>query len=160
MIRVFFYPEFTRYVLFTEQVLAYMYSHAQRRLWQKEAGGEIFSSAPDAAGLIISSVTGPNPCDHHRRYAWKPDTMASDQDRQTKFATGDHAVGLWHTHPDPSPSPSNQDRQTTLEYLEALQSNRSRYLLAVIGNRNPPTMGVWVAERGQHSNWIKLSECD
>ncbi|TBW36217.1 hypothetical protein E0E54_10070 [Azotobacter chroococcum] len=157
MIRIFFYPDSTRYVLFTEQALAHMYAHAQRWPWQKEAGGEIFSAAPDAAGLVISSAAGPSPLDRRSRYAWNPDTTAADLDRQAEFALDRHAVGLWHTHPVPSPSPSALDRHTTLEYLEAFQGDRSRYLMVIIGNRGtPPAMGVWVATPERHGGWLKL----
>lgn len=160
MIRIFFYPDSTRYVLITEQALAHMYAHVQRWPWQKEAGGEIFSSAADATGLVVSAAAGPNPRDHRSRHAWNPDTEAADRDRQAEFALGRHAVGLWHTHPEPSPSPSALDRQTTLEYLEAFQGDRSRYLMVIVGNRgNPPAMGVWAAAPERHNGWFKLSEC-
>lgn len=160
MIRIFLYPDSTRYVLFTEQALAHMYAHAQHRPWQKEAGGEIFSDAPDSAGLVITSAAGPNPRDRRSRYAWNPDTTAADLDRQTKFDQGRHAVGLWHTHPEPSPTPSTLDRQTTQDYLEAFKGDRSRYLMVIIGNRgSPPALEVWVATLGRHGSWFKLSEC-
>lgn len=88
MIRIFFYPDSTRYVLFTEQALAHMYAHAQRRPWQKEAGGEIFSTEPDATGLVISTAAGPNPRDRRSHCSWNPDTTASDRNRQSEFALG------------------------------------------------------------------------
>jgi integrative and conjugative element protein (TIGR02256 family) len=160
VIRIFFYPDSTRYVLFTEQALVHMYAQAQRRPWQKEAGGEFFSAEPDAAGLVITSAIGPNPRDRRSRHAWNPDTSAADLGRQAEFALGRHAVGLWHTHPEPSPSPSSLDRQTTQEYLEAFQGGRSRYLMVIIGNRgSPPAMGVWVATSEGHGGWLMLSEC-
>lgn len=159
MIRIFFYPDSTRYVLFTEQALAHMYAHAQRRPWQKEAGGEIFSTEPDATGLVISTAAGPNPRDRRSRCSWNPDTTASDRNRQSEFALGRHAVGLWHTHPEPSPSPSYLDRQTIREYLEAFQSDRSRYLMVIIGNHgSPPNMGVWVTTSEGYGGWITLNE--
>lgn len=159
MIRIFFYPDSTRYVLFTEQVLAHMYGQVQRRPWQKEAGGEIFSATPDAIGLVINSAVGPNPRDQRSRNAWNPDTAAADLNRQAEFAQGRHAVGLWHTHPEPSPSPSALDRGTTLEYLEAFQGYRFRYLMVIIGNSgSPPSMGVWVATPARCGGWLKLSE--
>lgn len=160
MNRIFFYPDATRYVLFTEQVLAHMYAYAQRKPWQKEAGGEIFSVTPDATGLVIISAKGPNPRDRRSRYAWNPDTKASDLDRQSEFAQDRHPVGLWHTHPERTPTPSDQDRETTNEYLTSFQDDRSRYLMVIIGNGgNPPAMGVWAATTGQHGGWFKLSEC-
>ncbi|WP_240794561.1 Mov34/MPN/PAD-1 family protein [Azoarcus sp. DD4] len=159
MIRIFFYPDSTRYVLFTEQVLAHMYVHAQRRPWQKEAGGEIFSAAPNATGLVISAAAGPHPRDHRRRHGWIPDAAAADRARHAAFSLGKHAVGLWHTHPEPRPSPSGLDRQTTHEYLETFQDQRSRYLLVIIGNRGTPvSMGVWAASAERQGVWLELTE--
>jgi proteasome lid subunit RPN8/RPN11 len=159
VIRIFFFPDSTRYVLFTEQALTHMYAHTQRWPWQKEAGGEIYAAAPDAAGLAITAATGPNPHDRRSRYSWNPDIRSADMDRQNQFALGRHAVGLWHTHPEPMPTPSGQDRQTTSEYLEAFQGDRGRYLMVVIGNRGtPPAMSVWVSSQVDRLRWLELRE--
>ncbi len=159
MSRFFFYPDNTRYVLFTEQVLTHMYAHAQRRVWQKEAGGEIFSSEPDTGGLIITAATGPNPSDYRRRCSWNPNIKASDRNRQIEFTFNRHAVGLWHTHPENSPSPSGRDQTTTWEYLNAFCGDRSRYLMVIIGNRGKiPGMAVWVASCAPSRDWVQLNE--
>lgn len=159
MNRVFFYPDNSHYVLFTDHVLAHMYKHAQRRLWQKEAGGEIFSSEPDSHGLIISNVMGPSPADQRRRNAWNPDVRASDRIRQVEFEQCRHAVGLWHTHPESTPSPSWRDQKTTWEYLDSFDGDRSRYFMVIIGNRGSvPAMTVWVACGQSSRDWIQLRE--
>ena len=69
-----------------------MYTHAQRRLWHKEAGGELFANDPDAAGLVITTATGPNPRDRRSRCSWNPDTETADQDRQQQFVHGRHVL--------------------------------------------------------------------
>ncbi|WP_446731554.1 Mov34/MPN/PAD-1 family protein [Pseudomonas sp. OTU5201] len=159
MTRIFFYPDNTRYVLFTDQALSYMYAHAQRRPWQKEAGGEIFSSEPHSSGLVINTATGPNPSDYRRRGAWNPDTKASDRNRQIEFTHNRHVVGLWHTHPERFPSPSGRDQKTTWEYLDSFQGDRSRYLMVIIGNQGRiPSMAVWVASYQPRGEWAQLSE--
>lgn len=159
MNRIFFYPDNTRYVLFTEQVLSHMYAHAQRRLWQREAGGEVFSSEPDSSGLVIHTATGPNRADFRRRCAWNPDIKASDRNRQIEFARNRHVVGLWHTHPERYPSPSAQDQKTTWEYLDSFHGDRSRYLMVIIGNNGRvPNMGVWLASFQPSREWIQLCE--
>ena len=96
--RIFFYPDFRRYVLFTTDVLDHMYVHAQRHLWQKEAGGEIYAIDPDARGLIITTATGPNSGDRRGRRFFNHDIEAATRDREWQFTQGRHAVGLWHTH--------------------------------------------------------------
>lgn len=157
--RIFFYPDFRRYVLFTANALDHMYAHAQRRLWHKEAGGEIYSIDSDAHGLIITAATGPNPGDKRGRNSFNPDIEATSRHRQHQFAQGQHAVGLWHTHPETRPSPSGLDRRTTEDYLTAFQGQREHYLTVILGNRgNTPNMAVWSAGRNEWSRWIELEE--
>lgn len=151
-------PGSAHYALFTQPVLDHMYSHAQRKWWQKEAGGEIFSRVPYSTGLVIDSVAGPNPKDRRSRYGWNPDCRSADTDRLNQFQLGLHAVGLWHTHPEPEPKPSAQDCKTTFEYLDSFNKTRSRYLMVIIGNRGaPPAMSVWIALDGEGS-WVQLQE--
>lgn len=157
--RLFFYPDYGRYVLLTAAALEHMYRYMQRRLWQKEAGGEIYAADPDAHGLIITTAAGPNKTDHRTRYSYNPDIEAAMRDRERLFALGRHAVGLWHTHPEACPSSSCQDRQTTEEYLSAFQGDRERYLMVIVGNcGNPPDMRVWATSHDGHITWVELLE--
>lgn len=136
-----------------------MYRHVQRRIWQKEAGGEVYAIDPDAHGLIVTTATGPNRCDRRSRCSYNPDIEAAKRDRDQQFALGMHAVGLWHTHPEPYPNPSGQDRQTTEEYLSAFQGDRERYLMVIVGNRsNPPNINVWSTSQSTRTKWIELVE--
>lgn len=158
-IRLFFYPDFTRYVLFTADALTHMYGHIQCRPWHKEAGGELFANDPNAAGLVVTAAVGPNPGDRRSRRSWNPDTEAANLDRQQQYVLGRHAVGLWHTHPELSPSPSGLDQRTTGDYLAAFHGERARYLMVILGNRGIPTnMTVWVASRESRNTWTELAE--
>jgi proteasome lid subunit RPN8/RPN11 len=157
--RLFFYPDFRHYVLFRADALNHMYAHIQRRLWNKEAGGEIYSINPGAHGQIITAATGPNLSDQRGRHSFNPNIEATSQHRLRQFAHGQHAVGLWHTHPEKWPSPSGRDRQTTEEYLEAFQEQRERYLMVILGNcGDTPNMAVWSAGQHELSQWIELVE--
>jgi integrative and conjugative element protein (TIGR02256 family) len=157
--RLFFYPGHGRYVLFTAAALEHMYRHVQRRIWHKEAGGEIYAIDPDTHGLIVTTATGPNRSDRRTRCSYNPDIEAAKRDRELQFALGLHAVGLWHTHPEASPSPSRQDRQTTEEYLSAFLGDRERYLMVIIGNcGNPSTVRVWANSQDARSIWVELIE--
>lgn len=159
MNRIFFYPDNTRYVLFTEKTLYHMYAHIQRKPWQKEAGGEVYSSDPDSNSLIIHSATGPSVADIRRRCSWNPDVKASDRNRQIEFSRNRHVVGLWHTHPEINPSPSAVDQKTTWDYLEAFEGDRSRYFMVIIGNHGRvPRMAVWVASYKPYREWVRLCE--
>lgn len=157
--RLFFYPDYGRYVLFTAAALEHMYRHAQRQLWQKEAGGEIYAIDPDAQGLVVTAATGPNRGDRRTRHSYNPDIEAAKRDREQLFASGLHAVGLWHTHSEAHPSPSGRDRQTTEEYLSAFQGDRERYLMVIVGNCGiTPNVKIWAARQDGHNTWIELVE--
>jgi len=157
--RVFFYPDFRRYVLFTADALDHMYAHAQRRWLQKEAGGEIYTLDSNAHGIIITTATGPNPGDRRGRHSFNPDVKATTRHREQQYAQGRHAVGLWHTHPETFPSPSGLDRQTTEDYLKAFQDQRKCYLMAILGNQGKtPNIAVWSAGQNEPCKWIELIE--
>lgn len=157
--RLFFFPCYERYVLFTRAALVHMYRHVQRRIWDREAGGEIYVVDPDGHGLIVTTATGPNRKDSRTRFSFNPDFKAAQQDRDHQFALGMHAVGLWHTHPEAHPSPSSQDRQTTEEYLSAFRGERRCYLLVIVGNcGNPPKIKVWAASCDARETWFELLE--
>ncbi|WP_228273758.1 Mov34/MPN/PAD-1 family protein [Rhodocyclus tenuis] len=157
--RLFFFPGHGRYVLFTAAALEHMYRHAQRRIWHKEAGGEIYAIDPDANGLFVTAAVGPNKGDRRTRCSFNPDIEAAKRDRERQFAVGLHAVGLWHTHPEAHPCPSGRDRQTTEEYLSAFQGDRAHYLMAIVGNcDSPPRIKVWATSQGIRTTWVELIE--
>lgn len=154
--RIFFYPDFRRYVLFTADVLDRMYAYTQQRFWQKEAGGEIYTPAPGVQGLVITAATGPNPGDHRSRHSFNPDIEATTRDRNRLFGLGLHAVGLWHTHPEVFPTPSKQDHHTAKEYLDGFLGDRDCYLMVILGNRGiPPRMAVWSTGSNSWNYWVE-----
>lgn len=156
--RIFFSHDKARYVLFTESVLQHMYGYAQRARHQTEAGGELFSPSPYSASLLVDAIAGPHPGDRRSRCACNPDVQATTQARNTQYACGRHAVGLWHTHPEARPSPSGRDRATTEDYLRAFNEDRERYLTVILGNRgDTPALTVWSAEKcGSWQRWTEF----
>lgn len=150
--RTFFSPDKVRYVLFSETVLLHMYSYAQRRWHQTEAGGEIFSPAPYSSGILVDAVTGPYPKDRRTRHSYNPNVASATHARNAEYERGRHAIGLWHTHPEPRPSPSECDRATTKDYLDAFGDDRERYLTVIVGNLgDTPGLTVWSADK--RSGW-------
>ncbi|MNK19449.1 hypothetical protein D3C87_376700 [compost metagenome] len=155
--RTFFSPDRTRYVLFTEKALRHMYSYAQRKWYQTEAGGEIYSPTPYSSSLLVDAVVGPHPKDRRSRHSYNPDVRAATKARNVEYGRERHAIGLWHTHPEQRPSPSGQDRKTTEEYLRAFSNDRERYLSVIIGNHGEvPEMTVWSAEKC--GSWLCWTE--
>lgn len=159
MNRLFFFPDFHRYVLLEKEVLHALYAHAQRFPWCKEAGGELYAAAPNDLGLVICRASGPNPSDLRSRHRFNPDLASVARDRYEQFMRGLHAVGLWHTHPESQPRPSHLDRETTLAYMRGFNGDRARYLMVIIGSAgDPPEVVVCSAEANSECQWIRLCE--
>lgn len=157
--RRFQLPENRGVVVFSAAVLRHMYRYAQTSFWKREAGGQLFSAAPENSVVQISMATGPYWQDRRTRYGFYPDARKATEDRFQQFARGLHAVGLWHTHPEVWPTPSDCDRITTQEYLEAFKGDMDGFLLVIIGNQGSPlNLTVWMAWEKQARAWLQLSE--
>lgn len=155
--RLFFQPDGSSYVLFVGKVLQKLYAHAQRRFWQTEAGGEIFTPDTGGPGIVITAATGPNPRDRRGRHSFIPDVATATADRLRQYEDGRHAVGIWHTHAEASPIPSKRDQITTEDYLKGFGTDRECYLLIIVGNAgNPPVVDVWAVEAGRSGvRWVE-----
>lgn len=160
--RTYVLPDNRGIVLFEDAVLLHMYRHAQTHLWNREAGGQLFSPAPHVSEVVISVATGPHRNDKQTRCQFVPDLSDSTLDREKQFAMGNHAVGLWHTHPEDNPEPSGLDCTTTRKYLDAFNGEMEGFLLVILGRSgNPFNMSVWIAFNKPAGSWIKLPEiCD
>lgn len=157
--RTFELPANRGYVIFEEVVLQHMYRYAQSHLRDHEAGGQLFSAAPHVFGVVIQVATGPHRRDKRTRYQFVPDLLSATRDRETQFAIGRHAVGLWHTHPEDNPEPSGLDCTTTRKYLNAFNGEMDGFLLVILGRRgNPFNMSVWMASIMPVESWSKLPE--
>lgn len=146
-------------ILFCSEVLVHMYSYAQTNFWKFEAGGQLFSDAPESDVVRISLATGPYPSDKRSRHGFQPDIRIANIDRVKYFSRGFHAVGLWHTHPERKPSPSGLDRKTACEYLRAFDGEMDGFLLVIVGNSGDPlNICVWLASVDPNNSWVELVE--
>jgi integrative and conjugative element protein (TIGR02256 family) len=157
--RSFFLPDRSGYVVFGPSVLAHMYAHAQRRFYQKEAGGQIFSRAPHDVAVVVEAISGPNSDDKRQRHGYVPDAAQATEDRRLQLQQGGYPVGLWHTHPEAHPEPSGLDHKTTKEWLDEFRGAMHGFLLVIVGNcGDPPNMAVWLARTARLEDWIRLEE--
>lgn len=146
-------------VEFSEEVLQHMYSFAQRGLFSREAGGQLFSQNPHHQIVQVTHVSGPNSGDRRTRHQLNWDEAQANEDRESHFQSDRHPVGLWHTHPESLPKPSWQDEKSTKKYLDALGNEMKGFLLVIIGNKGvTPAMSVWLARTGTSKCWIELQE--
>lgn len=146
-------------VVFSEKVLNHMYRHAQTSVWNKEAGGQLFSPNPASSNVIITVATGPHRQDRRTCSSFLPNIRMATNDRHQQFSNGLHVVGLWHTHPEAYPSPSYRDKVTTQQYLKALKGDMDAFLLIIVGNRGTPfNLTVSIASNGDAASWSQLPE--
>ena len=144
---------------FTPEVLEYMYVHAQTHWRHPEAGGQLFSTAPENREVIIDIATGPHQADRRKRHSFHPDNTTADQDREQLFSEGYCAVGLWHTHPEATPNPSREDRNTAFDYLAGFNGELEAFVLVTLGNTGSPlNMSVYLASTVPKQQWVKLLE--
>lgn len=157
--RSFAFPDRPGHLILEGPVLAHMYKYAQLRWHQKEAGGQMFSPAPQHEIVITSKATGPHATDHRSRHSFNPDPAQATLDRESLFDHGLYPIGLWHTHPESNPSPSGRDKQTTIEFLKAFNGDLNGFVLAILGNRgNPLALTLWLATT--NNEWLEMTEID
>ncbi|CAB1261383.1 hypothetical protein G6355_12560 [Vibrio cholerae] len=159
--RYFTLPNGAGTLQFTSSVLEHIYRYAQVNKNDKEAGGQLFSKNPHEQLITISIVTGPNPNDIRSVNHFNPNLRQLNNDRKRLFNDGFHAIGLWHTHPEPIPHPSDDDRITTLKYLEACNGELTGFIQVIVGNRkSPESLGIWLASTDKNNRWVKLKESE
>lgn len=157
--RTFVLPEGEGSVSFEKLALEHMYSFAQRRFYQPETGGQLFSPTPHHQVVTITDASGPNPHDVRSRHTFIPNAHHATTDRQFHFTAGRHPIGLWHTHPEANPTPSMRDHETACEFLDSFGGSMSGFLLVIIGNKGSPlNMAVWLARAKSTGVWIPLTE--
>lgn len=157
--RYFILPNGKGLLHFTGSVIEHMYTYAQIKDSDKEAGGQLFSQNPDESKVLISLATGPYDEDTRSRNQFNPCLRKVNQDRKSLFKRGLFAVGLWHTHPEPNPKPSHEDKATTFKYLNACEKEMSGFIQTIVGNSEvAESLSVWLAYFDTKSRWMKLSE--
>lgn len=154
--RSFFGPSGSGYALFSDEVLSVMYRFAQVHPRDKEAGGELFSRAPNEPGLLIDRAILPKPQDARRRHYFGLEPREATRERERQAQQNLYPVGIWHTHPSAFPHPSSADRRSAGIHLKALMGDVDRYLLVTLGNRGDPlSMSVWVSTE---QDWVEWRE--
>jgi integrative and conjugative element protein (TIGR02256 family) len=89
-------------LLFAPAVIERFDCYRQRRLWHREAGGQLFArfELPD---IVVAEATGPRRSDWRRRHAYWPSRRAEQAEIVERHRDGLHFVGDWHTHPEDTP---------------------------------------------------------
>jgi integrative and conjugative element protein (TIGR02256 family) len=130
-------------LVFTKRVVAHLEAHRQLRLWNREAGGQLFACICDG-DIIVQEATGPRPTDQRSRWSYLPDRPAEQQEIDALHASGYFYVGSWHTHPQRRPTPSSVDLASLAESVRLSEHSLNGFLLAVMGQEPAPD-GLYVA---------------
>lgn len=157
--RYFVIPDNRGHVCLTPPVLKHLYSFAQIKKNDKEAGGQLFSDSPSDSLVMVAIATGPYDEDRRSRNSFNPALERVNADREHFFSRGLYSVGLWHTHPQKIPIPSPQDKETTQKYLRASNGEMEGFLQIIVGNKGtPPNLSVWLATTNKKYYWVRLKE--
>ena len=124
-------------LVFSDVVLEHFKSHRQVRVWDREAGGQLFARI-DGARIIVVEATGPRRGDRRTRTLYVPDRKVERFEIEDRFRLGLHFVGDWHTHPEKIPYPSDRDINSIGESVLKSGHNLKGFVLAVVGTSNMP----------------------
>ncbi|HEY1927431.1 MAG TPA: Mov34/MPN/PAD-1 family protein [Caulobacteraceae bacterium] len=124
-------------ILLTEQVLAHVAQHRQRRFWQAEAGGQLFARL-DGRDVVVVEATGPRPGDRRGRSYYRPDKTAEQAEIDARHPEGLHFVGDWHTHPQAYPEPSGSDLASIADAVRRSRHDLNGFVLLIVGTLDPP----------------------
>lgn len=131
-------------LLFTPKVLTYFQRHQQRRLFQREAGGQLFATFANNE-ITIVEATGPRRTDRRSRYSYIPDRTEEQREIVERHTLGLHFVGDWHTHPERDGRPSSTDLSSISETVRKSRHSLNGFVLVVVGySALPASMHVSV----------------
>jgi integrative and conjugative element protein (TIGR02256 family) len=130
-------PDHRDAVRISGSALNHVSAHRQRRIFSKEAGGQIFGNI-HAGVLSIVAATGPYQGDHRSRFAYRSNPTAAQSAIVEQAAQGRSYLGEWHTHSEDLPEPSAADLVAVRALLAASQLSNSDLFLLIVGRIDPP----------------------
>jgi integrative and conjugative element protein (TIGR02256 family) len=114
-------------------VLAHFEVHKQRKMFAREAGGQLFASFEHPSVMKIVDVTGPRQTDKRSMYNYQPDRNAERAEIKERFARGLHFVGDWHTHRQRIPHPSSTDEDSIGELVRFSAHDLPGFVMIIVG---------------------------
>ena len=130
-------------LVFTDTVLEHFRAYLQRKLWNREAGGQLFARI-FGDQFVIEDVTGPRKTDQRKRSSYYPDTAAEQREIDERFPKGLHFVGDWHTHPEAVPKPSKWDLDAISKSFRQSHHVLQAFVLVIVGTADQPD-GLFVS---------------
>jgi integrative and conjugative element protein (TIGR02256 family) len=129
-------------VLLQSSALTVIDRYRQRRLWQREAGGQLFARF-EGAHTLVEVATAPSRRDLRSRFGFRPHQPTQKAEIRSFYERGLHFVGDWHSHPETLPEPSFTDLASVRECFQQSRHDLKALLLVVAGRR-AGSAGLWV----------------
>jgi integrative and conjugative element protein (TIGR02256 family) len=136
-------------VVFESDALKSFGRFRQRRLWQREGGGQLFARF-DGVHSHVEVATTPSRKDSRSRFGFTPDRPTQRAQIREFYERGLHFVGDWHSHPEQSPEPSAVDLMSVRECFQQSRHDLKSLLLVIVGKRAWPD-GLWVGLVSRHA---------
>lgn len=134
-------------LIITSQVVEQWLTHAQRRCWQREAGGVLLGRhLLDTEDVVVDEITSPQTTDRRARLSFfrskKHEHIARERWLAEAYSLA--YLGLWHTHPEDSPKPSSIDRQDWQHAVANDTFDGPRLFFPIVGRSE---IRVWTKSR-------------
>jgi proteasome lid subunit RPN8/RPN11 len=129
---------------FSATALRTLRAHVQRKSGSCESVGQLYSPDLTPNCIVIEEATVLTPTwSAEARVQFDPRRAAAERDK--KFESGLHCVGLWHTHPEALPIPSPDDKVLAREHALAAKGQLTGLVFAIVGTQPIPAgLRVWV----------------
>lgn len=134
-------------LIITSQAVEQLLAHAQRKWWQREAGGVLLGRhLTDSDDAVVDEITVPQSSDHRTRFSFFRSGKHEHIARERWLAEANTLayLGLWHTHPEDSPAPSIVDRQDWQQAVAQDTFDGPRLFFPIVGRRE---IRVWTKSR-------------
>lgn len=145
-----------RRLIIVQSAVEQMFSFAQYRWWQREAGGVLLGRhLLDSHDLVVDEVTTPQNGDGRSRFGFFRSKRHEElaQARWAQQAGTGAYLGLWHTHPEADPTPSCVDRQDWAQAVSNDGFDGDRLFFPIVGTCH---IRVWTLSR--NGTFKKLKE--
>jgi integrative and conjugative element protein (TIGR02256 family) len=151
----------TQRLIIVEHAVSRMQAFAQRRWWDKEAGGVLMGRhLLDSDDIVVDEVSTPQNTDRRGRCnffrSYKHEKVAHQ--RWVNENGTSAYLGLWHTHPEPDPTPSGVDLRDWEKAVANDVFDGNRLFFPIVGTE---CIRVWTkTRRGPIKELVEVLQMD
>jgi integrative and conjugative element protein (TIGR02256 family) len=121
-----------RFLVIKAEVLGHFANFRQIKIWQREAGGQLFGTFEEST-ITIRHATGPYKKDIRFRNRFTPCRKQEHSDIGYYYSMGQQFIGNWHTHPEDVPYPSETDCSNTRERFLRSDHQLLAFTMVIVG---------------------------